>query len=378
MIGGYYPQELLAIASFLILSYMLLMALFNTWTAPRAEALPAPKRFPRVSFMVPCRDEEVNLPVLAEHLAALRYPGLEIIVLDDHSTDGTPAALQELAAIVGPKTGSKVRVLRGEPLPPGWLGKSWACHQMSKVATGEIFIFCDADARPGPLAVERTVSLLENHGADAATFMPRQFLGTWSEKAVIPVLLHVSLFCFLPMALVPRFSWRKLGVGNGQWLSFRREAYEALGGHEAVRAEVVEDIALAQRVQTSGQRLVVALAARTLEVRMYRNFREVWEGFGKNLFILTGGRLWSAPFVGLFFALIHILPWALFPFRPDLWAAPLLLLAGCRLLTAHGVGDPAGTLIHHFTGALLVPAIAVRSLRDFRRKRLTWKGRTLS
>lgn len=366
----------LALLSTAVLLFMTATALWNLLTAPRAERLPAPRRRPRVSLLVPCRDEAATLPILAGHLARLRYPDLEIALLDDNSTDRTSAHLDTLV-MQARAAGLDARWIAGRPLPAGWFGKNWACRQLADAATGDVLIFCDADARPAPEAVERTVALLERYKTGAATFMPRQILGTWAEKAVIPVLLHVSLICFLPIALVPRLSWRKLGVANGQWLAFRRDAYDALGGHGAVRAEIVEDIALAQRVQKLKLGLAVALAPRTLEVRMYRSAREVWEGFGKNLYILTGGALWKAPAPGALFALIHIVPWALFFFAPALFALPLLLLLLNRVLVAAVLREPWSALFWHIPGSLLVPAIAARSLRDFRRRRLQWKGRLL-
>ena len=366
----------LATLSSLVLLHMTLTALGNVLTAPRAERLPPPLRRPRVSLLVPCRDEALNVPILARHLAAQRYPDLEVILLDDGSTDGTPATLDALVAQAR-AAGIDARWIAGKPLPAGWFGKNWACRQLADRATGEVLIFCDADARPAPEAAERTVALLERYGTGMATFMPRQILGSWAEQAVIPVLLHVSLICFLPIALVPRLSWRKLGVGNGQWLAFRREAYDALGGHDAVRGEIVEDIALAQRVQKLKLGLAVALAPRTLEVRMYRSAREVWEGFGKNLFILTGGHWWKAPAPALLFALIHVLPWALFPFAPALWALPLALLIFNRALVAVILREPLRAILLQIPGSLIVPLIAARSLRDFRRRRLRWKGRAL-
>jgi chlorobactene glucosyltransferase len=120
------------------------------------------------------------------------------------------------------------------------------------------------------------------------------------------------------------------------------------------------------------------LAARTLEVRMYRSAREVWDGFGKNLFVLTGGGLLTAPLFFALFALIHLLPWALFPLRPGLWAAPLIVLLLCRLLTALVLREPLRAIPFQVVGALLVPAIAARSLLNFRLHRLEWKGRRLN
>ncbi len=369
-------ESVAATASLCILAGMVCMVVFNTLTAPRAGGQKSPTVFPKVSLLVPARNEAHNVPILAAHFEKLEYPNLEIILLDDASDDGTGAALGDLVNL--PALRGRARSLRGAELPTGWLGKNWACHQLAQTSSGDVLIFCDADARPGPQAVTRTVALLEHYGVGCATLMPRQVLGSWAERAVIPVLLHISLFCFLPIALVPRLRWKRLGVGNGQWLSFRRSAYAAVGGHAGVRDKVVEDIALAQRAQTHGNGLVVGLATDTLAVRMYRNFREVWDGFGKNVFVLTGGTLWQTPFFGLFFALIHILPWLLFLLHPQLWGLPLALLLVCRVLTARALGEPLGAIAGQVAGSILVPLIVARSLFDFRFHRLQWKGRILN
>jgi glycosyltransferase involved in cell wall biosynthesis len=382
-------EVLLATAATAVLCVMLLVALLNTFTAPRAEVegeLDAYRKpgdvdsegLPRVSLLVPARNEAHNVPILAEYLARLDYPHLEIILLDDASEDGTGAALDALVQHVGRTESVSVRSIRGAPLPSHWLGKNWACHQLAQVSTGDVLIFCDADARPGPRAVRRTVNLMARYRAGCATIMPRQILGSWAERAVIPVLLHISLFCFLPLALVPRLPWKRIAVGNGQWLAFSRKTYAAIGGHVAVRDKVVEDIALAQRAQESRQGLVVALGPRTLDVRMYRSVREVWDGFGKNVFVVTGGSFLTAPLFGGFFALIHILPWLLFVFNPALWLTPLLLLIVCRVLTARALGETPRALLGQIAGSLLVPLIAARSLLNNRRKRLLWKGRLLN
>jgi chlorobactene glucosyltransferase len=381
----------LAAAATVVLAGMTFMVVFNMLTAPRAESNMRRGKHsegheatrPKVSLMVPARNEAHNLPVLAEHLARINYPDLEIILLDDASEDGTGAALAALVDQVNASQSSepgrvRVRALRGAPLPSNWLGKNWACHQLAQVSTGDVLIFCDADARPGPQSVSRTVDLLERYRVGCATLMPRQILGSWAERAVIPVLLHMSLMCFIPLALIPRLRWKRLGVGNGQWLAFSRKAYTAIGGHTAVRNLVVEDIALAQRAQTSGQGLVVALGATTLEVRMYRSAHEVWDGFGKNLFVLTGKSLLKAFFFGAFFTLIHILPWLMFVFHPRLWAVPFALLIVCRLLTARALREPASALPGQVAGSLIIPVIAARSLFNHRRNRLEWKGRLLN
>lgn len=355
---------------------MLTGCVANALTAPRAEALPVPKRRPKVSLLIPARNEAANLTDLLPRLGRIAWDDLEIILLDDHSEDQTYDIAQRFAA-----EEKRFKVIRGEPLPPQWLGKNWACHQLAEAAQGDILIFCDADAQPEPEAVTRTVSLLEKHGTGMASFIPRQILGSPAEQAVIPVLLHLACLSALPIRLIPWLHWRALGVANGQWLAFTREGYARIGGHAAVRNHVVEDLGLARRAQATRAGLVLALASQTLTVRMYRNFNQVWQGFGKNLFILAGSWVQGLPLLVLFL-LGNLAPWISAAFSPwmtdrHLAVTPLVLLLSARLISMVLLREPPVSLIWHPFGALLIPIIAIQSAWGRKQGTLTWKGRIL-
>jgi len=373
---------------------MALGCALNALTAPRAEKLSPPRGSPKVSLLIPARNEGANLPFLLPCLERLRWEDLEILVLDDHSEDDTRLQLERAA-----KGNKRLRILSGSALPPQWLGKNWACQQLSEAARGDILLFCDADTRPAPDAITRTVSLLEKYGTGMASFIPRQILGTWSEKAVIPVLLHLSCCSSLPIALIPHFRWPALGVANGQWLAFTRPAYAMIGGHRAVRDHVVEDLALARLAQTTGTGLVLALASHTLEVRMYRDFKGVWEGFGKNLFILGTPRmlgwlpllaifLWAqfAPFLTAFWALARTLTegmagpgFAALGYGPIVTSMiPMIFLFTARTISGSLLREPWSAILWQPVGALLVPIIAAASRRKRASGRLAWKGRLLA
>jgi chlorobactene glucosyltransferase len=350
---------------------MVLGALYNVRTAPRLENhVGAGKRgpYPKVSLLIPARDEEANLSILVPLLDRLDWPDLEILILDDESRDGT-------ARIAG---GGRARVLAGRPLPSGWLGKNWACHQLAREATGEILLFCDADVRPAPDAIAATVGCLRAYGADAATALPRQIMETWSERAVLPVLLMMPLLGCLPLAQVPRVRWAAASVGCGQWFAFSRAAYDALGGHAAVRSEVVEDLALGRRVKKAGFVLVAALSPRLVSTRMYAGFPSLWRGFTKNLVVLTGTGFVRPPAMLAAYALAYLAPWAL-PFcgRPA-WLAPLALWLIVRGIAARAGREPPWAWLWSPVGALLIPCIAARSWRLHRARAAHWKGRVLT
>jgi len=258
---------------------------------------------PRISLLLPVRDEVLNLsetlPRLLEQTCA---GGVELLVLDDGSSDGT----FELACELG-REYPHFQLLRGQALPEGWIGKNWACHQLSRQARGEVLIFTDADVLWEMGALEAVLGELERGGADLLTVWPRQKVGGWSERLLVPLIDAVLLACFpYPLAYVPAAG---AAAGNGQLMAFRREAYHKIGGHAGVCGEVLEDVKLARMVKGRGLKLRLALGGAAVGVRMYRGYGEVLEGFGKNLRSFHGGS--RALLVGssAFHLALYTLPW---------------------------------------------------------------------
>lgn len=365
------PAVLSLLAAALLLP-MLGVALYNALTAPRLERAGEPADAPPVSVLVPARDEAENLRGMLPLLLRQAYPDYEVLVLDDRSHDDTAAVARALAA-----DDARLRLLPGEPLPAGWLGKNWACHQLARAARGELLLFCDADVFARPDALPRTVALLRRERADAVTAIPRQIFSGWAEAAVIPLVLHLPVLALLPLRLVGRLPSPSLSMANGQWLAFRREAYDAVGGHAAVRGEVVEDVALGRRVKAAGLRLVAAVAPGPLAVHMYTGLSEVREGFRKNLYPLLGGRPpgFAAAMLCALLALVY--PWAAALAGERSALLPLALLAALRALGALTFRHGWRSVLLHPAGSLLAPAIALGSFRAHRRGALRWKGRDL-
>jgi hypothetical protein len=356
-----------------LLALMLGVALYNLLTAPRLERAGEPSAFPTVSVLVPARDEAENLRRTLPHLLALDYPRLEIVLLDDRSTDGTA----DVAAEIGGRGGAPLRVLRGTDPPPGWVGKNWACHQLAEATAGDVLIFCDADVEAVPAAVRRTVAALQTHRAGAVTAVPRQRLDGWMHAAVVPIIVQLPVLAMLPLRLIPILLSPSLSMANGQWLAFSRAAYDAAGGHAAVRGEVVEDVALGRLVKARGHRLLVCVAPSLLAVRMYGGAAAMREGFRKNLYPLLGGR--RTPFVAAL-AMLSI-AW-IYPFAGALRGTPaamvpLALLAAVRIAGALLFRQGWGTVVLHPAGALLSAVLAVESWIGHERGRVRWKGRAL-
>ncbi len=338
---------------------------------------------PLVSVIVPARNEARSIVACVESICASRYEAFEVVVVDDQSDDGTGA----LARSVRPGRARRVLVLEGEPLPEGWLGKPWACHQGAKAATGEVLLFTDADTLHGPVLLGRTVGALEA-GADAVTVAGDQAMETFWERLVQPqVFFRMSQVFSDVRNGFDRGKW-KTAIANGQYLAFHRSSYDRLGGHEAVRAEVAEDLRLAQLLVRDGFELRFHDGRGSLSTRMYRSLGELVSGWSKNMARgarLVGGR-WGAVILGLADLIVSPLLWLLPPALLILAAlgmlsGPVVIWAGAAtaincglwaLVTAF-MGAPARYGLLHPLGASAAWVILLRSL--IRGSRVEWKGR---
>lgn len=357
-----------------ILALLLLIVLVNIATAPRLENASDPLSLPLVSLLIPARNEVQNIDQCLGGLLNQDYPHLEIIVLDDHSTDGTAEILARLQ-----HRHPQLLFLSGQPLPPGWTGKNWACQQLFRASRGDYLIFVDADTRHAPSAVRKTVGWMQQLKLGMLSAFPTQETGTLAEKLVIPV-IDILLYGTLPLWLTYNGRSDKFVAANGQWLAFRRKDYQALGGHEAVRDRIVEDMELVRRARRAGIATLTLTGNALLSCRMYRSAGEVWEGFSKNLFGIAGYN--PAIFLGLLLMLwsAMILPYFLlfFPGVRQLALAAVGMNLLLRLLLALCFRHPFWTsLLLHPLGVALTGVIGLNSLFRAGRGTVRWKGREI-
>jgi chlorobactene glucosyltransferase len=359
---------------------LLVIALSNAHALRRARRHAAPRRFPKVSVLIPARNEESNIERCVRSLLAQDYVDFEVLVLDDQSMDQTRAILETLAG-----GDSRLRVLDGRPLEPGWVGKNWACAQLAAQAAGELFLFTDADTFHHPQALRVLVTAMEGQQADLVGGFPRQEVLTWGEQLITPFFSWV-MACFLPLALAYRLKLPALSTAVGQILLFRRSAYEGVGGHQAVRAAIVEDLALAQRTKALGYRWRMVRITDLISSRMYRSGREAWDGLSKNLFAAFGFRLVPYLFAWTWLAVLFLKPLYDFsvyaagrPLHVPVYAvlacvglALVLWLVPYRLL-----GSPLWPAVCYPITLLVMEAVALRSFWLGITGGLTWKGRSL-
>jgi glycosyltransferase involved in cell wall biosynthesis len=231
-----------------------------------------------VSAIVPARNEEASISGCVLSLLE-QNDDLEVLVADDGSTDGTAAAVREIAG-----RDARVRLVAVPPLPPGWVGKNHALHVAARLARGDWLLFTDADTIHAPGRLRAVRERAEREGLDLFSLSPAQQMRNWYERAIIPR-VYRQLERLYRFERINDAAGRE-AAANGQYILIRRSAYEALGGHAALAGDILEDVALARAARRAGLRLRFEPGAGVVSTRMYRSFRALWEGWSKNLYPL--------------------------------------------------------------------------------------------
>ena len=334
----------------------------------------------RVSVCIPARNEAATIEACVRAALASRHPLHEVVVFDDARDDATPDILARLSA-----EDARLKVVMGTGLPPGWVGKPHACHQLSRHATGDLLLFIDADTTLQRDGVGCVAALLED--AALVTAVPAQETGTLAEQLILP-LLYLTYTAWLPLPLIHRSADPRFLAANGQILAVRRAVYDAVGGFEAVRSEVVDDMAFCRRVKTAGHTVRFADGALIARCRMYTSAREVWEGFSKNLYEGLGGRPLALLGVMVLYSLAFVAPYGVAAGlvaagsgpAASAWLSAAAAGVGLNLIAR---GALAWRFQHSFLSVLLHPlavlgllAIAVNSFLWTQRGAIRWRGRT--
>jgi chlorobactene glucosyltransferase len=339
---------------------------------------------PRVSAIIPARNEEANIARVVRSLAD--QTGLrEIVVVDDQSTDRTAEILAALELEI-----PLLRTLHVESLPENWLGKTYAVAQGARAATGDWLLFTDADTQHLAGSLPELLDRAEEEGVDLVSLSPGQETPTWWEKSVIPMV-------YVKLATLFRFHevsdpQSPTAAANGQYVLVRRETYERSGGHEAVKAAILEDVELARRIKGLGGKLLFLPGDRWVRTRMYQSFREMWRGWTKNLYLLYGGNLprmlaavaslWLLDMIPVlaFLAACLAVAFTRASGTVILGAVSLFLLALVRqwdyVRVLGRLGFDPSLASYQPIGAALVGALVLNSVRAHRSAgNIEWKGR---
>ena len=334
------------------------------------------EQVPRVSLLIPARNEEANLELLLPTLVAQDYANLEIIVLNDHSTDRTLEVAQKYAT-----RDSRLRVIEGGELLPDWLGKPNACRQLAEAASGEILVFTDADTLWQSDAISLCVKAMQATQADAMCAWPEQILSGWFSSLVQPWMTW-SLLALLPVWLIPNPKHKLIVSANGQMLAFRKNCYSSIGGFEPVKHSILEDMALARNVKAQNMRFVLLNGLGSVKCKMYSSTQETFDGFAKAAFVGLGSSV-PALFVSiLFFAWLFLVPWVWFfvaltsssSLTMPVIAVILSLLG--RFVSDLEFGYSLYLWVFQPISMIGWAVIALASWRRFRKGETSWKGRT--
>ena len=325
---------------------------------------------PAVSVLVPARNEEHNLAALLPTLLAQRGVALQVVVVDDASEDRTWNVLRAHAD-------PRLTAVRGAGPPAGWVGKPHALYQAARRATGDAFVFLDADAQlrdDGALA--RLVGRWQANGAGgtALTGLPRYL--DRGPGALLTSLVPFAVLAALPVALVPRTRSASLSALNGQVWVLGAADYRRLAPHEAVKGEVLEDVMIGRYLKRSGVRLFFHDLGGEVAVRMYRTFGEAWRGFQKNAYLLAGGTpVRFAAFFALY-GLSWVLPSVLWVDGGVFWV-PLATLTALKLVVDRAGRFPLWVSALAPLALALGAALQLDSARAHATGAVAWKGRSV-
>jgi len=327
-----------------------------------------------ITAIVPARNEEIVIEGCVRSLAR-QAEIAEIFVVDDHSADRTAEIVRALMPEI-----RNLQLLESREIPAGWLGKNHAVWNGAKHASSRWLLFADADAELLDGATTRALRIAEEKSATLVSFSPEQVTEAWYEKALIP---------FIYSRLAKYFSYdavndakSEVAAANGQFLMIRRDVYDAIGGHQAVAAEVLEDVGLAKRAKTAGYGIWFGSGMGAVRVRMYRSFQAMREGWKKNLYLLVGGTPGA-----VYRELFSVVPWIPFALMILGWKAPIAFVAGLGLLVARHAVYASTLLRNQFRGTYIlyyIPAVVLyagvlwASYRAHTRGIVEWKGRRIS
>lgn len=346
----------------------------------------------RVAVLVPARNEERNIAACVESVLASGHAALEVLVLDDASTDRTAETVRELAA-----QDARIRLITGQPLPAGWNGKQHACLLLAQATDAPLLLFLDADVRLAPDAITRCASQLRTSDIALLSGFPRQLTVGWMEQLLLP-LIHFVLLGFLPMGRMRSTTKPAFAAGCGQFFLADRAAYFASGGHAAIRATRHDGLRLPQSLRRAGLRTDIFDLTELASVRMYDSAGAVWMGLAKNA---TEGLAARARIVPLSVILVagQVLPivfavlWAAFYIsslvmgatfdEPAKAALVSLLLALAlvasylpRLLAVRRFHQPMRSALLHPLGILTLLAVQWYALgKQLARSPIAWRDR---
>ena len=325
---------------------------------------------PKVSLLIPARNEEKNISNILKDIQSLTYPNLEVVVFDDESTDKTREIVKAFSA-----KDNRIGLLESPGLPEGWLGKNNACHILAQSARGDYFLFLDSDVRLRPGILESALAQMQKHNLKLLSIFPKQIMKTNGEKMIVP-LMNSILLSLLPLILTRTNQRPSLAAANGQFMLFERKTYLQIQPHKRVKNLLVEDILIARLYKTQKLKMQCMTGNETISCRMYQGYHDALKGLARSVVEFFGGShlvaffYWVSGTLGIFFIAFFLPP--VFTFAS--LAVILATKAGSSYLSRQPIIQNLWLALPQ---QLLLGRIVIESYRNKKNNKFRWKGRNI-
>jgi len=325
---------------------------------------------PKVSVLIPARNEEATIGNLLEQLTRFDYSKLEIIVYNDHSTDKTESIVKHWV-----ETQPNIKLINGGVLPKGWLGKNYACHQLALQATGDIFLFLDADVMVKNGLIKRSINHFQQYKLHLLSIFPKQIVKSFGEKVSVP-LMNWILLSLLPLSLIRKSKNKAFSAANGQFMMFKATTYKATQPHEKHKSDKVEDIAIIKHFKHNGFTSDTLLGDDDISCRMYKGLDDAVEGFTKNIFEFFGNSIFTTI---TFWLLTTIAPFVIYFNMGLAWLITYLtgMLSIRFFVSLASQQSVLQNLLLALPQHIVFLLIIIKGLINNKRKKLIWKGRNI-
>lgn len=347
-----------------------LIASINYFSFPYLPKVAPLKETPKVSILIPARNEEDNIGALLAQLATFEYAPLEIIVYNDHSTDTTESIVKEWAS-----HNPSFKLINGYQLAQGWLGKNYACHQLAMAATGEVLLFLDADVSVKKDLIERSIGHLQKNELHLLSIFPKQIVKSFGEKVSVP-LLNLILLSLLPLFLIQKLKSSVFSAANGQFMMFNAKTYKTVWPHEKYRSHRVEDMAIMKLFQQEKLANDILLGDDDISCRMYDGLDPAIDGFTKSIFQFFGN---SKLITVSYAVLTTIAPFLLYAYLGVWWSVAYIIgIVTIRIFVSLASQQSViQNLVLALPQHIVFLSIIVKGLINNKQKKLLWKGRNI-
>ena len=373
-----YQYAITAVLLFVLLNFLVNNILFKDTSKFKLPQYVLDKN-PLISILIPARNEEENIKRCIISLTKQDYSNIEILVLNDNSTDNTAKIVEELS-----KKDQRIKLYTGGVLKKGWLGKTYACHQLSKYARGDYLIFTDADTLHFPNSVSSAVACLLKYKLGALSVFAKQIMVTMHERMMVPFGNYIIL-CLMPIYLIRKAKSALFCTAIGQFMLFKKDVYKKIDGHKSVKSEILEDIKISKQVKRCGYKFMIFDGRNNIYCRMYRNFREVVKGYSKVLFAAFDYKIYLISVAIILIFIVFLSPFLMLPlgilFRWPVTILELIILQIVfilitRIILSIRFKCKAVDIILHPVAVIYLILIAVNSIvSTIIGPGISWKGR---